>query len=141
MDLAQLRYFVAISRHRSFRQAAEAIHLAQPSLSQQIRRLEAELGVELFDRSRRPVALTEAGRLLLARATDILSDVDDIVTELRDADGRYRGKVVVGAMQYLAYLELPKLLSEFRQQHPSITMHLRIGNTAEIRSLLVNGDI
>jgi DNA-binding transcriptional LysR family regulator len=141
MDLAQLRSLVAIAQYGSFRRAARHLHLAQPSLSQQIRRLESELGVQVVDRSRRPVALTEPGQALLARAQGILKTIDETTAELRDFDANYRGRVAVGAMQYLAHLELPRLLATFRNKCPAAELHLRIGNTGEVRDLLVNGEV
>ncbi len=141
MDLAQLRSFRAIARLGSFRKAADELHLAQPSLSQQIRRLEAELGVPLFDRSRRPVALTESGQLLLARAASILRTVDETVAELRDVNAEHRGRVRVGAMQYLAHLELPHLLARFGQLYPDAELHLRVGTAGEVYDMLKRNDI
>ncbi len=141
MELAQLRTFVLIAECGSFRRAAEQLHMAQPSLSLQIRRLETELGVQVFDRSRRPVSLTEPGRVLLARAESILTSVEETIAELRDFDAHYQGKVAIGAMQYLAHLELPHVLARFRSKCPDAELHLRIGNTAEVRKLLVSGEI
>jgi DNA-binding transcriptional LysR family regulator len=141
MDLAQLRSFRAIARLGSFRKAAAEFHLAQPSLSQQIRRLEAELGVVLFDRDRRPVGLTEPGQLLLARATTILRTVDETIAELRDFNAQHRGRVRVGAMQYLAHLELPYLLARFSQLYPNAELQLRVGTTGEVYDMLERNEI
>ena len=76
MELRQLRSFVAVAEELHFRRAADRLHLAQPSVSQQIRLLEAELGVRLFERNRRGAALTSAGEALLVEAREILSRVD-----------------------------------------------------------------
>ena len=141
MDLPQLRSFQAIARLGSFRKAADELLLAQPSLSQQIRRLEAELGVPLFDRSRRPVALTEAGQLLLARAASILGTVDETIAEVRDFNAEHRGRVRVGAMQYLAHLELPHLLARFGELYPNAELHLRAGITGEVYDMLKRNEI
>jgi DNA-binding transcriptional LysR family regulator len=141
MELSQLRSVVAVSEHGSFRQAAAALQIAQPSLSQHIRRLELELGVQLFDRTRRPVTLSEPGRVLLERSEQILQAVAEARTEVRDFDVNFHGRVAVGAMQYLARLELPSLLATFRREHAATDLYLRIGNTEEIRELLVNGEI
>jgi DNA-binding transcriptional LysR family regulator len=141
MDLTQLRSFIAITRCGSFRGAAEQLHLAQPSLSQQIRRLESELGVRLFDRTRRPIALTDPGRVLLARAADILRAVDQTTAEVKDFEKEFYGRVQVGAMQYLVHLELPDLLATFRERCPNADLHLRIGNTGEVLDMLVDNEV
>jgi DNA-binding transcriptional LysR family regulator len=141
MDVDQLASFLAIVRHGSFRRAAEARHLAQPSLSEQIRRLETELGVRLFDRGRRPVQLTEPGRALAPRAEEIVAAVDEARFALRDFDANHGGTVSVGAMQYLVHLELPDLLADFQERNPNAELRLRIGNTGEIRTMLLEGQI
>ena len=78
MELRQLRYVEAVARHRHFTRAAEELHVAQSALSHQIRRLEAELGTALFDRTSRSVVTTEAGEAVAARARRILEEVDDV---------------------------------------------------------------
>lgn len=139
MDLRQLRYFCAIAARRSFRQASADVHVAQPALSQQIRRLETELGVRLFDRGSRPISLTDAGETLLPRARQILADVDRAAAEVREFGSGFRGKVGIGAMQYLASLELPDLLAEFKNRYPQVELGLRLGNSGEVFEMLRSG--
>src|SRR6056297_596034 len=100
MELNQLRSFLKIAELGSFTRAAEEIGVSQPALSQQVSRLEAELGRAVFDRSGKAVRLTEAGRLLLPRAGRILAMADDTRRELLD-DGRV-GRVVVAAIPTIA---------------------------------------
>lgn len=139
MDLRQLRYFCAIAARRSFRQASDDVLIAQPALSQQIRRLEVELGVKLFDRASRPVELTDAGQTLLRHANQILADVDRAVAEVREFGSEFRGKVVVATMQYLTSLELPDLLTEFHAQHPAVELKLLVGNSGEVINHVEDG--
>jgi LysR family transcriptional activator of glutamate synthase operon len=124
MELRQLRYFAAVARHRHFTQAAAELHVAQPALSQQIRRLERELGLDLLTRSTRRVALTEAGELLLPRARRVLAEVDDALAELEQLAGLVRGRVGVGTIP-LAQLDLPGLLADFRAQHAGVSVFMR----------------
>src|SRR5262245_11569011 len=98
MEMHQLRYFVAVARTGSFSRAAEHCHVSQPSLSQQIQKLERSVGQRLFDRLGRRAALTDAGRLLLDRAQGILESVDDVERRLRDADDNPQGKLSIGAI-------------------------------------------
>lgn len=141
MELRQLRYFCAIAARRSFRQASDDVHIAQPALSQQIRRLETELGVKLFDRASRPVQLTDAGEMLLVRARQILADVDRAAAEVREFGSEFRGKIVIGAMQYLTALEFPDLLADFRERHPLVDLQLLLGNSGQVLEMLKGGDV
>src|SRR3712207_272305 len=96
MTLQQLEYFLAAVEHRSFSAAAEALHMAQPSLSDQIRRLEAELGVPLFARAGRGIALTEAGRILRPHAERTLAAAREAVESVREVRDLTGGTVAFG---------------------------------------------
>src|SRR5262245_3418395 len=98
MELHQLRYFVAVAETGSFTRAAQRCQVAQPSLSQQIQKLEKALRQQLFDRLGRRVLLTEAGQALLGRATAILGAVDEAERSLRDGLRPGQGRLAVGAI-------------------------------------------
>src|SRR5438128_2545718 len=110
MEMHQLRYFAAVARTGSFSRAAEQGHVSQPSLSQQIQKLERGLGQRLFDRLGRRAALTDAGLLLLDRALAILATADDAERRLRDGDDREGGRLAVGAIPTIAPYLLPPAL-------------------------------
>lgn len=141
MELRQLSYFVAIARRLSFRQAADDVHVTQSALSQQIRRLESEVGVELFDRRRHPIRLTDAGEHLLPRAIRLLDEVESLRTQTRDFGQTYSGRVVLGAMQYLTSLEVPDMLAGFRTRHPMVELQLRMGNTRQLEQMLKGDEV
>lgn len=122
MELRQLRYFLALAEHRHFGRAAEALHIAQPSLSQQIRALEHHLGTTLFERSRRHVALTADGEALLPYARKILALADDARTELADRSGLLRGRIRLGATPTLGGHLLPRLLRRFHASYPGLDL-------------------
>jgi DNA-binding transcriptional LysR family regulator len=141
MELRQLRYFAAVATHGGFRRAAEELSIAQPAVSQQVRRLEAELGTPLFDRDRRPVALTAAGEQLLAHAQRLLADADSIEADMRRFSGAESQHLALGAMQYLTLLDLPELLVRFRAEHPGVEVTLSVGNSGELETLLRQGQV
>jgi DNA-binding transcriptional LysR family regulator len=122
MDLRQLRYLVALADEAHFTRAAARMHIAQPALSQQIRRLEDEVGLALVDRSTRRVALTEAGTLLVDRARRILAEVDAAAAELADVAGVRTGHLIIGAMQSLGPFDLSILLAAFHARHPGVEL-------------------
>ena len=122
MDLRQLRSLVALAEERHFTRAAERMHVAQPALSQQIRRLEDELGLPLVDRTTRRVALTEAGELLVERARRALHEVDAARAELAELAGVRGGRVVIGAMQSLGPFDLSILLAAFHARYPEVEL-------------------
>lgn len=108
-SLRHLRYFVAVAEERHFGRAAERLHMAQPPLSQAIRRLEAELGVELLHRTTRRVDLTDAGRAYLARARVILADMDEAAHEARRVAAGAVGHLAIGCVGSATYSLLPAL--------------------------------
>ena len=141
MELRQLRYFAAVARHGSFTRAAEELHLAQSALSQQVRRLERELGADLLVRGTRRVELTQAGELALTRATRILSEVEALRSELDELSGLLRGRLVVGGMLPAGGVDLPALLVRFGRLHPGVEVQLREGTAAEMVERLRGDEI
>jgi LysR family transcriptional regulator, transcription activator of glutamate synthase operon len=125
MELRQLRYLVALADERHFTRAAAREHVAQPALSQQLRRLEDELGLSLVTRTTRRVELTEAGEALVRRARRALAEVDAARAELDDLAGVRAGRVTIGAMQSLGPFDLSALLSEFFARHPGVELIVR----------------
>jgi len=138
MDLRQLEYFVAVARHRHFTRAAAALYVTQPALSQQIRRLEAELGLPLLARTPQGVELTSAGQDLLLRAEAILGDVSAARAAMDEHAGALRGSVRVAAAAGEA-LRLPAELAAFHREHPGVRIALRQGSAREVIDLLRRG--
>lgn len=124
MDLQQLRSFSAVARHRHFTRAAAELHIGQPAVSQHVNRLEAELGVRLLRRTTRSVELTEAGRLLLERADRALGELDAGLAELAELRGLVRGRLSIGAMQWLEPYDLAAALATFHELHPAIDIRV-----------------
>jgi DNA-binding transcriptional LysR family regulator len=120
MELRHLRYFVAIAEERSFTRAAERLWVAQPGLSSQIRRLESELGIRLFDRHTRGVTLTQAGDLFFERARVVLAAADDALSTGRDLELGLAGAVRLGLAVETAARPVPGLLSSFSHGHPGV---------------------
>lgn len=136
MELRQLRYFAAVARHGSFTRAAEEVHVAQSAVSQQVRRLEAELGVELFTRTTRRVELTEAGQITLSRASRALSEVDALESELDELSGLVRGHLTVGGVLPAGGFDLPDLLLRFNKLHPNVELLLQEGTASSMAERL-----
>ncbi len=136
MELRQLRYLVAIADERHFTRAAARELVAQPALSQQIRRLEAEVGLPLVERTTRRVALTEAGELLVDRARRALAEVDTARAELADLAGVRGGRVTIGATGTLGPIELSRLLGTFHERHPGVELTVRERPSDELAALL-----
>src|SRR5207248_4560529 len=102
MEIHQLRYFVAVADEGNFSRAAEKVRVAQPSLSQQIQKLEAEVGQPLFDRLPRSVGLTDAGRCLIDYARQILAAIRDARRCVDESKGRVAGRLAIGAIPTIA---------------------------------------
>src|SRR3954452_12709622 len=132
MTLQQLQYFLAAVEHGSFTAAAESLHMAQPSLSEQIRRLEDELGVALFQRAGRGLVLTEGGRALRPHAERTLADVEAArasVVEVRELRG---GTAEFGTWGTSRYYFGVDLVADFRRRHPGVRIRLVGQNSSEV---------
>jgi DNA-binding transcriptional LysR family regulator len=140
MELRQLAYFAAVARHRHFTRAAKEVRVAQPALSQQIRKLEDELGIELLRRSTRQVELTDAGELLLERANRVLTEVESARQEMSELIGLLRGTVSLGSLP-LASLGVPTMLEAFRERHPGVTIRLHEQAIDVILAMLRRDDL
>src|SRR4051812_12737932 len=132
MELHQLRYFLAVVKTGNFSRAAADCHVSQPSLSQQILNLEAELGEKLLDRQRRKTVLTTAGQMLRERAERILREVKEAKQEVHDLQGALRGKVEFGALPTIAPYLLPGIIEGFSTLHPGVEMILHEDTTARL---------
>jgi DNA-binding transcriptional LysR family regulator len=136
MELRQLRYLVALAEERHFTRAAAREHVAQPALSQQIRRLEEELGIGLVQRTTRRVAMTDAGDLLVARARRILAELDAAQTELDALRGVQTGRVTVGAMHTMGPVDVSLALAVFHERHPGVELTVREQSSEELAEML-----
>ena len=141
MQIHQLRYFCAVARTVSFTRAAQHERVAQPSLSQQIRKLEEELGAPLFDRLGRTIRLTQLGEAFLPRARAILRQVDESKLEIQELAGAERGKLVIGAIPTVAPYFLPERLASFARKFPGVEISVVEEMTAELLSLVQRGTV
>jgi LysR family transcriptional activator of glutamate synthase operon len=141
VEIRQLRYFEAVSRHRHFTRAGEELHIAQSALSHQVRRLERELGIELLHRTTRSVEPTEAGVLVAARARRILDEAELLRGEVDELRGLVRGRVTVGALLFGGRLDIPALLASFTSSFPQVEVGLREGTVQRMVDGLRDGSI
>jgi LysR family hydrogen peroxide-inducible transcriptional activator len=141
MELHQLRYVVAVARTGNFSRAAEQCHVSQPSLSQQIQKLEAELGERLFHRLRRQVKLTAHGEAFVRRAERILEEVEAARREVADAQDLLRGTLTLGVLPTIAPYLLPPVLTRFHAEHPGVEIVVHEDTTAQLLKLALAGEI
>lgn len=132
MEMQQLRYAVAVARAGNFSRAAVQCHVSQPSLSQQIQKLEDELGERLFDRMKREARPTPHGEVFLRRAVRILEEVDAAKREAADAKGLLRGVVALGVLPTIAPYLLPEVMAAFSGKFPGVEMLVQEDTTARL---------
>lgn len=135
MEMQQLRYVVAVARTGNFSRAAEQCHMSQPSLSQQIQKLEDELGERLFDRMKREAKLTSHGEAFLRRAVRILEEVDAAKREATEAQDLLRGTLTIGVLPTIAPYLLPDSLAEFTEKFPGVEIVVQEDTTARLLKL------
>lgn len=136
MELRHLRYFVAVAEHLNFRRAAQALSTSQPSLSLQIKSLEDELGVRLFERTRRQVELTPAGRFYLHEVRRIFGALQLANEQVTHVDPEVRIEIVIGGARGTIVRYIPGMLAGLRSAHPEITLKVRSIHPAELLAQL-----
>ena len=139
MELRSLRYFLAVAREENMTEAANVLHVTQPTLSRQIAELERELGVTLFERTNRACVLTGDGMRLRQRAEEILSLVEQTESELADAQGALSGTVRIGAGETQAMRLVLAAFAELHRDHPGVTVELYTGNADAVEERLERG--
>jgi DNA-binding transcriptional LysR family regulator len=139
MELRQMRTIVAVARHRSFTKAAEELFLAQSAISQQIRRLESEIGIQIFRRSSRSVDLTEEGKVILEHAKRVLAEVDHMQGQMEALTGVMRGTVRVGGIYPFGPYDLYGVLADYRARYPGVAIHM-VEDTADEVLAMVRTD-
>ncbi|HEY3468738.1 MAG TPA: LysR family transcriptional regulator, partial [Amycolatopsis sp.] len=139
MELHQLAYFVAVAEEGTFTRAAERLHVAQPGVSAQVRRLERELGQELLDRSGRTVRLTDVGAAALPHARAALAAVRGVREAVDELAGLVRGQVAIGAVTSAGPVGLPDLLARFHERYPAVEITLSEANSDTMLAALREG--
>lgn len=141
MEMHQLRYVVAVARAGTFSRAAEQCHVSQPSLSQQIQKLESELGERLFHRLKREAKLTAHGEAFLRRAVRILEEADAAKREAADAQSLLRGTLTIGVLPTIAPYLLPGALAAFTEKFPGVDLVVQEDTTARLLKLALTCEI
>lgn len=139
MELYQLGYFIEIARQRSFTRAASRLHMAQPALSQQMKNLEAELGTPLFNRGRKEVQLTAAGKAFLPRAEGLLLQAEAAKAIVFDVAQLRGGKLTIAAIPSVSACFLPEVIHTFSQQHDQVALQLIEDSSENVADCVESG--
>lgn len=137
----RLKVFRAVAEHLNFRKAAEHLFLTQPAVTQQIKALEEDLGIRLFDRAGGRISLTRQGEVLLGYAVKIAALTVEAEQELDGNDRKVSGELLLGVSTTIAQYVLPRLLGAFLAEHPRVQFSLHSGNTSQIVQLLLNNKV
>jgi LysR family hydrogen peroxide-inducible transcriptional activator len=141
MEMNQLRYVVAVARTGNFSRAAEQCRVSQPSLSQQIQKLEEELGERLFDRMKRQTKLTSHGEAFVRRAVRILEEAEMALREAADARSLLSGTLTIGVLPTIAPYLLPETIGVFAQKYPGVEIVVQEDTTAQLLKYLATYEI
>lgn len=141
MDIYQMKYVLALAKHRNFTLAAESCFISQSSLSQQISKLEKELGVRLFDRTTRTIRITEAGATFVKAAEGILRDVDRLEQTMSTYAGFLRGTINIGAITALEKIGFSELVTDFYAKYPNLTLNIYQGKSLSLLESLEKRNI
>lgn len=141
MEIRQIRYFLAVARHLSFTRAAEALHLSQPPLSLQIKKLEEEIGTRLFVRAGHSVHLTAAGETFVPRAERILTELSEAISAVQETARGISGRLHLGFVGSASHTMVPRIVRHLRQWHPKAQLMLSDRTNSELIAGLSNRDI
>lgn len=141
LELGAIKRFLTIIEAGSINAAAQRLHIAQPPLSRQMKQLENRLGVKLFERGKRTVTLTEAGRLLQNRAGQILGLIGNTVKEMQELEAGTQGKLCIGTVTSSGATLLPQVIRQFRTRYPAVTFQLWEGETTRVIELINAGSV
>ena len=141
MELYQLRYFLEAAKQQNFTRAAERLNLAQAALSEQMRKLEAELGTSLFHRGRRETRLTAAGDTLVGHAEGLLSRADAAIKAVQDLAGLRGGRLLIGTIPSASACLLPSVIGVFRKKYPLVELALLEGTSEQIAQWVQSGRV
>ncbi len=141
MTITQLEYIVGVATYQSFVAAAEKCFVTQPTLSMQIQKLEEELGIKLFDRSKHPIAVTEIGTVVVAQAKEALAEIRKIHTIIQDKEGKMTGRFRLAVIPTLAPTILPLLLPRFAETHPDLRLQVHEMETRVLLRALRDNEI
>lgn len=139
-DLNDLQAFRAVVEKGSFGKAAEAIHISQPALSRRIEKLEAALGVKLFERTTRRVSLTMVGRAFAPRAERLLDDLDDALLGISDVASTRLGHVTIACVPSAAYYFMPRVIARYHQLYPKIRVKVLDASAHDVHGAVVSGE-
>lgn len=141
MTLKQLEYFLAIAEAGHITAAAKNLNISQPPLSLQLKALEDELGVQLFERDKRNLTITHEGLILKERATEILAMVNQTVRDLQNLGTDAQGTIRIGTISSASSSLLPSQIIRFRKEHPHVDFQVSEGNSVKITSMLESGEV
>lgn len=139
MEIRVLRYFLTVAREENITKAADVLHITQPTLSRQLAQLEDDLGVKLFSRGTRKIALTDEGLLLRRRAEEILELVDKTEKELTEQEEAVEGTVSIGCGDLAAVQMLPELFRDFHERYPSVSFDLYTATADHVKDRMDRG--
>jgi len=140
-SLTQLEYVLAVDRHRHFGKAAKASFVTQPTLSQQLQKLEDELGIVLFDRTKKPILPTQAGKLVIEQARIAVAEFKKIALLARQDDQELSGEFSLAVIPTLAPYLIPLFIEKFSKLHPKVNLHIEELQTAQILRALDQDEI
>lgn len=141
MELRQLEYFRAVCEEMHFTRAAEKLNIAQPTLSQQVKALEGEVGIPLFDRIGKKIALTEAGRILLKHSQQIFYELEQAKAAIGELNGLERGKLTIGSLLTSVNYLLPSVIMRFKQLYPNIELSVLGLRTGDILNGILENEL
>lgn len=141
MDMHALQAFTEVARHGSFSGAAEALFVTQPAISKRVKALEEELGTALFDRIGRKTTLTEAGRVLLPRARELLNEAEDMRRFASSLSDAVSGSLVMGTSHHIGLHRLPPVLKAFRANYPAVSLDIRFMDSEQACNAVESGDL